>query len=80
MSQMKYDREAVERAAAVSMQAQAEADETYQNRCVEGEKIFWSPSEKAYLPGQVYSLAGLDEFKISRCCEYHFDEWFKEEE
>lgn len=56
-------------------------DETYETRCIMGEKIFYHPTDKAYLPGQIYTQAGLDEYrKISGVCEYHFDEWFKEED
>lgn len=59
---------------------QAEADENYTNRCIAGEKVFYYPYPKALIPGHIYSHAGRDEFRISRCCEFHFDEWLKEPE
>lgn len=62
------------------MKERAEADETYQNRCVNGEKVFYVPTERAYAPGHIYSETGMDEYKISKCCEYHFDKWFSEDE
>jgi len=58
----------------------AMADESYQNRCVMGEKVYYVAADKAYSPGHIYSRAGVDEFRISKCCEWHFDKWFIEDE
>lgn len=55
-------------------------DETYQTRCFMGEKIYYVPTDKAYAPGHIYSEAGIDEYHISKCCEWHFDQFFKEDE
>lgn len=55
-------------------------DPTYESRCVSGEYVFYYAYDKALLPGHIYSEIGMDEYKISKCCEYHFDEWFKEPE
>ena len=52
----------------------------YGNLCLEGEPVFYYPHDEALVPGHIYSLAGMDEYKISKACEYHFDKWFKEEE
>ena len=46
-------------------------------RCIEGEPMLWLPHDRALVPGHVYSEAGLDEAKISGCCEYHFDRMFE---
>lgn len=58
----------------------ANSDDTYQNVCVAGEKVVFLDFPFALMPGHIYSEAGVDEFRISGCCEYHFDTWFKEEE
>jgi hypothetical protein len=55
-------------------------EDTGNERCVQKEAVFYLPYHKALLPGHIYSDAGLREFKISHCCEYHFDEWVKEED
>ena len=57
----------------------AERDDNYQLRCIMGEKIFYYPSDKAYVEGQIYTEEGVAEFRISQACEYHFDHWFMEE-
>ena len=62
------------------LKARAEADEGYTIRCIYGEKVFYQQAEQAWLEGHIYSHAGMDEFKISRCCEFHFDQMFPEEE
>ena len=58
----------------------AEADESYRLRCLYGEKVFFAPSHEAVVSGHIYSDDGIREYEISRCCEYHFDKAFKEEE
>lgn len=62
------------------MAARAEADETYQNRCMAGEKVYYMPYEYGLMPGHIYSELGMDEFRISQSCEYHFDKWTAEPE
>lgn len=58
----------------------AMADDEYQNRCFYGEKVFYSPADRAYAPGHIYSEAGVREHRISQCCEWHFDQLFKEDD
>ena len=55
-------------------------DDSYTTRCIQGEKIFFIPDSRARGEGHIYSDAGLSEFRISGCCEYHFDNWFREED
>lgn len=50
----------------------------YDAVCIQGEPVFYMDYYKALVPGHIYSDLGMDEFKISRACEYHFDEWFDE--
>lgn len=64
----------------VTMALQAEEKEDYTHRCIAGEKVFYYDWPHGLIPGHIYSETGMDEFKISRSCEYHFDFWFKEEE
>jgi hypothetical protein len=55
--------------------------EHYTLKCIEGgEYVFYYGYEKALIPGHIYSEDGLNEYHISRCCEYHFDEMFAEDE
>ncbi len=42
-------------------------------KCFEGEPMFFAAADRAYLPGHVYSDAGMREVKISGYCEWHFD-------
>lgn len=58
------------------MKDAAEADPEYQLRCIFGEKPFYSEDDRARMPGHVYSEAGIREFAISSCCEFHFDKMF----
>lgn len=58
----------------LEMQKMAEADEDYQKRCIFGEKVFYVAADKAFIPGHIYSIKGMDEYLISYLCEYHFDE------
>jgi predicted RNase H-like HicB family nuclease len=62
------------------MSLAAEEDENYTYKCIEGEKVFYYDWPRGLMPGHIYSETGMDEFRISRACEFHFDEWFKEEE
>lgn len=55
-------------------------DETYQTRCFYGEKAFFAAADRAYVPGHIYSEAGVKELRISQCCEWHFDQLFEDEE
>lgn len=64
----------------IHMRTKAEADALYDLRCINGEKVFYVPTDKAYMPGHIYSEEGMREYKISKCCEYHFDKWFEEVE
>jgi hypothetical protein len=68
------------RAECQAMLDYVELDENYKHRCISGEKVVYYDFPFALMPGHIYSEAGVDEFKISRACEYHFDEWFKEDD
>jgi hypothetical protein len=46
-------------------------------KCVWGEPMLWMEFERALIPGHIYSYPGMDESKISGCCEYHFDRAFQ---
>lgn len=54
----------------------ADREDSYTTRCIQGEKIIHLPDTEARGPGHIYSEDGLQEFRISRCCEFHFDKWF----
>lgn len=56
------------------------AEEANMGRCIYGEAVFYRPDNSAFGPGHIYSETGRAEFRISKCCEYHFDEMFKEED
>lgn len=58
----------------------ATLDDSYKTKCIQGEKLVYLPDTEARGPGHVYSDEGLHEFRISGCCEYHFDLWFKEKD
>lgn len=38
--------------------------------------VYFEELPEALLPGHIYSERGIDEFRISRCCEYCFDHMF----
>ncbi len=58
--------------------ARAKDDPTYDTRCIAGELVFYYPYDYGLMPGHIYSEVGVDEFKISGSCEFHFDEWTKD--
>lgn len=60
--------------------ARAELDDGYQLRCLMGEKVFYVEYHKSLMPGHIYSSLGADEFRISRLCEFHFDEMAADDE
>ena len=65
------------------MSAMAEqniANGSYVNKCLYGEAVYYVGNDKALKPGHIYSENGISEYKISRCCEFHFDEMFREED
>jgi hypothetical protein len=45
--------------------------------CIYGEKMLYLPHERALIPGHIYSESGVDEARVSSCCEYHFDKMFE---
>ena len=57
------------------MSVMAESLDT--KRCVEGEPMLWLPYHRAVVPGHIYSEKGIDEARMSGCCEYHFDRMFE---
>ena len=52
----------------------------YTSKCIQGEPVFYVGGDYAVMPGHIYSKSGVDEFNISKACEYHFDEWFADDE
>lgn len=50
----------------------------YNVRCMAGEPVFYYPHTHGLMPGHIYSELGVEEFRISQSCEYHFDDWTKE--
>lgn len=50
----------------------------YKSQCLDGELVFFVEHTHALMPGHIYSYDGVREFKISKCCEFHFDEWLKD--
>lgn len=53
---------------------------TYTTKCISGEPVFFVEGDYAVMPGHIYSKSGVDEFGISKACEWHFDEWFKDDD
>ena len=47
-------------------------------RCINGERVFYLPANRAGVEGHIYSKSGMDEFRISGSCEFHFDRMFAE--
>jgi hypothetical protein len=45
-----------------------------------GERVYEQDAGFAEKPGHIYSEAGRKEYKISGCCEFHFDKLFAEED
>ena len=45
-----------------------------------GKRVVFIEDLEGRLPGHIYSRSGVDEFKISRCCEFCFDKLMKEPE
>lgn len=54
------------------MKIMSEDAEEYQERCIEGEKVFYCPDTEARMPGHITSRAGMDEYCNSRLCEFHY--------
>ena len=44
-----------------------------------GEYPFYLPASRGLVPGHIYSPKGMAEFRISRACEFHFDNAFDHE-
>ena len=63
-----------------AMAEQGMADGTYLSKCIYGEAVYYVENDKGLKPGHIYSKDGMAEYKISRCCEFHFDEMFKEDD
>ncbi len=72
--------EEVEKMAAEAKQIYAEQGTAGTGLCIEGEPVFYLETDQALAPGHIYSQKGVDEYHISKACEFHFDEWFKEED
>lgn len=51
-----------------------------EKKCIYGEPVFFEEDYKARREGHIYSKAGVDEYRISQCCEYHFDQMFAEDD
>ena len=54
----------------------ANLDDSYDRRCIQGEKVIYLPDTQARGLGHVFSTDGLAELRMSGCCEFHFDKWF----
>jgi hypothetical protein len=66
-----------EQAALDKCREYAEHDADMRPLCViEREPVFFMEWERSLVPGHIRSAAGVSEYKISKCCEYHFDEMF----
>lgn len=65
---------------AEKMAAEAASNERYTKTCIFGEKVFFNPDSEARVPGHIYSGSGMSEYQISKCCEFHFDTMFAEDE
>ena len=46
----------------------------------EKEVVFFAEWDEALIPGHIYSKEGLEEYRISQTCEYHFDLWMDDGE
>ena len=55
---------------------QETAESSGLKRCIYGEAMVFWPYRYALVPGHIYSRAGVEEARISGCCEYHFDKMF----
>lgn len=62
------------------MRLKAEEYRHYGRRCLFGEKVFYVAYHRALAPGHIYSPSGMEEIRISSCCEFHFDYMFPEED
>lgn len=63
------------------VQAVAALPESNPRFCInDGEVVVYVPFSHGVAPGHIYSTEGYREFNISRCCEYHFDKMFKDED
>lgn len=78
---MSVDTEDEARKACVEMffsAQEAVAEGKYFSTCIHGEPVFYYEYSRGLIPGHIYSKSGIDEYRISACCEYHFDDMFKE--
>lgn len=57
-----------------------EAKKADGSKCIQGEHAFFYEHWEGLVPGHIYSRLGMDEFRISQMCEYHFDICTKEPE
>lgn len=65
----------------VYVKDKADATEGYDNRCIHcGDKVFFVEHTEGLVQGHIYSDMGAKEYRISRICEYCFDEVCKEVE
>lgn len=73
--------EEVRIATAERVKAEVDAHPTYSLICFVGqERVFYAPDTEARMPGHIYSENGKSEYGISKTCEYHFDNMFKEDD
>lgn len=61
-------------------QAEEVAERGQTPRCINGEPVFYYEWDRSLVPGHIHSPNGIDEVRISKACEYHFDQWFGGEE
>lgn len=62
------------------MRAALDSGEATSPKCFLGETVLFFPADKGYGPGHIYSETGKVEFRISRFCEFHFDEMMPDED
>lgn len=64
-----------------AMRDMVEADPNYDLRCiVGGEKVFYVVDTAARIAGHIYSPKGHAVYRISRCCEFHYDRLAEDED
>ena len=66
---------------AVQLKTKADSDAEYALFCIEepAHKVFFYDTDKALMPGHIYSQAGEKEYTMSGFCEYCFDAAFTED-
>lgn len=77
MSANPSDMTAEERAIVAARRFALAAAENNSKTCIFGEAMFFMAHSRALIPGHIYTELGMQEVKISGCCEYHFDKMYE---